>query len=192
MNDQTGQKCATGQNSSSPIFFLELNNGGISHRTCKVTAGKALLIPVMTVEESDKESPGASDQDLSNYQDLLKYRVHTDAYNLNFANNGIFGIIQDGPTRDVADGFFVMTEPLAKGTYFIHYKSSCCLSSLVTTFVNIIYHLLTYRAYLEDRRCLYSTRCCCDSSQGIRNSILLIMLLICDSLRARLVIKTAT
>ena len=126
-------------------------SGGISHRTCKVPAGKGLFIPVMTVEESDKESPGASDQDLSKsattdqdsvnslylkigdkeykYQDLLKYRVHTDAYNLNFANNGIFGIVQGGPTRDVADGFFVMTEPLAKGTYFIHYKSSCCLSA---------------------------------------------------------------
>jgi hypothetical protein len=151
MNDQTGQKCATGQNSSSPIFYLEQNNGGASQRTCKVPAGKALFIPVMTVEESDKESPGASDQDLSksattdqdsanslylkigdkecNYQDLLKYRVHTDAYNLNFANNGIFGIIQGGPTRDVADGFFVMTEPLAKGTYLIHFKSSCCISS---------------------------------------------------------------
>ena len=151
MNDPTGEKCAIGQNASSPVFYLELNNGGMSQRTCKVPAGKALFIPVMTVEESDKESPGASDQDLSksattdqdstnslylkigdkeyNYQDLLKYRVHTDAYNLNFANNGIFGIIQGGPTRDVADGFFVMTEPLAKGTYFIHYKSSCCLSA---------------------------------------------------------------
>jgi hypothetical protein len=126
-------------NASSPVFYLEQNNGGLSHRTCEVPAGKALFIPVMTVEESDKESPGASDQDLSksattdqdsanslylkigdkeyNYQDLLKYRVHIDAYNLNFANNGIFGIIQGGPTRDVADGFFVMTEPLAKGTY---------------------------------------------------------------------------
>ena len=27
---------------------------------------KALFIPVMMVEESDKESPGASDQDLNN------------------------------------------------------------------------------------------------------------------------------
>jgi hypothetical protein len=41
------------------------NNVGISQRTCKVPAGKALFIPVMTVEESDKESPGASDQDLN-------------------------------------------------------------------------------------------------------------------------------
>jgi hypothetical protein len=31
-----------------------------------------------------------------NYQDLLKYRTHTDAFNVNFANNGIFGIVQGG------------------------------------------------------------------------------------------------
>ena len=55
-----------------------------------------------------------------NYQDLLKYRTHTDAFNLNFANNGLFGITEGGPTRAVADGFYVMTEPLAKGTYPIH------------------------------------------------------------------------
>jgi hypothetical protein len=57
-----------------------------------------------------------------NYQDLLKYRTHTDVFN--FVNNGLFGIIQGGPTRAVADGFYVMTEPLAKGTYPIHIKAS--------------------------------------------------------------------
>ncbi|MGA9151265.1 MAG: hypothetical protein WBZ36_11855 [Candidatus Nitrosopolaris sp.] len=147
INDPTGDKCALGQNASSPVFYLSINTGGFSHRTCKVPAGKALLIPVMQVEISKKEFPKAqTDQDLSkaaktdqdsvnslylkigdkeyNYQDLLKYRVHTDAFNVNFANNGIFGIIQGGPTRDVADGFYILTQPLAKGTYPIHFKSS--------------------------------------------------------------------
>ena len=100
----------------------------------------------MQVEESQKESPTASIQDLStaattdqnsvnssylkigdkeyNYQDLLKYRTHTDPFNLNFADNGIFGILHGGPTNDVAGGFYIMTEPLAKGTYLIHFKSS--------------------------------------------------------------------
>jgi hypothetical protein len=104
----------------------------------------------MQVEWSQKEAPKDTAQDLIkaatadqdsvnslylkigdkeyNYPDLLKYRVHTDAFNFNFANNGIFAIIEGGPTRAVADGFFVMTEPLAKGTYFIHFKSSCCIS----------------------------------------------------------------
>jgi hypothetical protein len=147
VNDPTGEKCAAGQNSSSPLFYLSFNNGGFSQRTCKVPAGKALFIPVLESEISQKESPKSiTDQDLSkaaatdagsvnslylkigdkeyNYQDLLKYRTHTDAFNLNFANNGLFGITQGGPTRAVADGFYVMTEPLAKGTYPIHIKAS--------------------------------------------------------------------
>ncbi|MGC2575173.1 MAG: hypothetical protein WA364_27010 [Candidatus Nitrosopolaris sp.] len=147
VNDPTGEKCEVGQNSSSPLFYLSFNNGGFSQRTCKVPAGKALFIPVLESEVSQKEFPKAqTDQDLSkataldagsanslyfkigdkeyNYQDLLKYRTHTDAFNLNFANNGLFGIIQGGPTRAVADGYYVMTEPLAKGTYPIHIKAS--------------------------------------------------------------------
>jgi hypothetical protein len=147
INDPTGEKCATGQNASSPVFYLAFNNGGFSQRTCKVPAGKALMMPVMQVEISRKEFPKAlTDQDLSkaastdqnsvnslylkignkeyNYQDLLKYRTHTDGFNLNFANNGIFGILQGGPTRVVADGFYILTQPLVKDTYPIHFKSS--------------------------------------------------------------------
>jgi len=113
VNDPTGEKCATAQNSSSPVFYLSFNNGGFSQRTCKVPAGKALFIPVLESEISQKESPKSiTDQDLSKAaatdagsanslylkigdkeytrQDLLKYRTHTDAFNLNFANNGIY------------------------------------------------------------------------------------------------------
>ncbi|MGA9154441.1 MAG: hypothetical protein WBZ36_27980 [Candidatus Nitrosopolaris sp.] len=147
INDPTGEKCAIGQsNTSSPVFYLAYNNGGFSQRTCKVPAGKALFIPVMMVESSGKELPGASVQDLNksamtdqnsvnslylkigdkvyNYQDLLKYRTRTDAFDVTFPNNGIFGVLQGGPTKSVADGFYIMTQPLAKGTYPIHFKSS--------------------------------------------------------------------
>jgi hypothetical protein len=67
INDPTGVKCTNSQsNTNSSVSYLGFNNGGISERTCKVPAGKALFIPVMQVE----------------------------------------------------------TEPLAKGTYIIHFKSS--------------------------------------------------------------------
>ena len=45
-------------------FLLEYNNGGISEKTCEVTAGKGLLIPVMQVVWTDKEAPGASIEEL--------------------------------------------------------------------------------------------------------------------------------
>ena len=147
INDQTGAKCSTGQsNSNSSVFYLAFNNGGASERTCEVPAGKGLFIPVMQVEWSDKEAPGASvqqlnasakkDQDNVNslylkigdkeykYADLIKYRTHTKAFNVVFPNNAIFNVIKGGVAKDVADGFYIITKPLAKGTYPIHFKSS--------------------------------------------------------------------
>jgi hypothetical protein len=147
VNDPTGEKCDNGQsNTNSSVFYLAFNNGGKSERTCKVPAGKALLIPVMTVEISDKEAPGSSVEDLHsaakkdqdsvnslylrigdkeyNYQDLLKYRTHTDAFDVTFPHNGLFGVIEGGPSKVVADGFYILTEPLTNGSYPIHFKSS--------------------------------------------------------------------
>ena len=147
VNDRTGEKCATGQsNTNSSIFYLSMNNGGISERTCKVPVGKGLLIPVMQVEWSDKEAPGASveelhksakkDQDSVNslylkigdkeykYKDLIKYRTQTDVFEVVFPDNGIFGVIEGGISKVVADGFYIITEPLIKGNYSIHFKSS--------------------------------------------------------------------
>jgi hypothetical protein len=115
-------------------------------RSCEVPAGKGLLIPVMEVEWNDKETPGASieelhasakkDQDSVNslylkvddkkykYADLLKYRTHTDGFDVVFPDNGIYGVIEGGPTTAVADGFYILTEPLTKGNHTVHFKSS--------------------------------------------------------------------
>lgn len=59
-----------------------------------------------------------------NYSDLVKYRTQADAFNVVFPDNGIFGVIKGGPSKAVADGFYIITKPLAKGTYPIHFKSS--------------------------------------------------------------------
>ena len=147
VNDRTGEKCANGQsNTNSSVFYLSFNNGGISERTCKVPVGKGLLIPVMQVEWSDKEAPGASveelhksakkDQDSVNslylkigdkeykYKDLIKYRTQTDVFEVVFPDNGIFGVIEGGVSKVVADGFYIITEPLTKGNYSVHFRSS--------------------------------------------------------------------
>lgn len=147
VNDQTGAKCAVGQsNTNSSVFYLSFNNGGRSERTCTVPAGKALLIPVMQVVITDKDIPGASVQELTtaakkdqdsvnslylkigdkeyNYEDLLKYRAPTDAFDVVWADKSIFGILEGGPSKAVSDGFYILTEPLKNGTYPIHFKSS--------------------------------------------------------------------
>ena len=147
INDPTGEKCATGQlNTNSSLFYLAFNNGGVSERTCEVPVGKGLFIPVMQVELSEKDTPGATIEDLKltaktdqdsvnslylkigdkeyNFDDLRPYRTDTDAFNVEYADNGIFGIVEGGPTKTVADGYYIMTDPLPKGNHTVHYKSS--------------------------------------------------------------------
>ena len=146
-HDETGANCANGQSgTNSSVFYLSGNGGGVTRRTCNVPAGKGLFIPVSQVEMSDKESPNAPIDQLSRIAkkdqdsvtslylrigdkvyssgDLSKYRLHTGAFDVMFPDNGIFGIMHGGPSKAVADGFYVITEPLAKGTYTIHYASS--------------------------------------------------------------------
>jgi hypothetical protein len=146
-NDNSGEKCALGQsNMSSSVFYLAPNGGGHSERTCKVPVGKGLFIPVMHVEISDFESPGASPQDLSDaarkdqdkvnslylkvddkeykYDNLTKYRTHTEPFETIWPDKGLFGIEKGGNSTVVADGWYIMTEPLAKGNHTIYFKSS--------------------------------------------------------------------
>jgi hypothetical protein len=43
-----------------------------------------------------------------NIEDLRKYRTDTDGFDVDYANNGIFGIVEGGPTTAVADGYYIM------------------------------------------------------------------------------------
>ena len=147
MEDPTGAKCTNGQeNSNSSVFYLSHNSGGRSDRVCEIPAGKGLLIPVMEVEVSDKETPGATEQDLHNaakkdqdsvnslylkiddkeysYEDLLKYRTHSNVFDVVFPDNGIYGVMKGGPSKAVADGFYILTEPIPAGNHTVHFKSS--------------------------------------------------------------------
>ena len=148
LNDQIGEKCATGQsNSNSSVFYLTFNNGGTSERVCKVPAGKALFIPVSQALISNIDLPTATlselkngvkaDQDSVNslylkigdkeynFNELkTKYRNPTDIFNVTIADNGIFAAVKGGPTKAAADGYYVITEPLQKGNYTVHYKAS--------------------------------------------------------------------
>jgi hypothetical protein len=144
--DQTGANCVNGQSkTNSSVFYLSGNGGGTTVRTCKVPAGKALFIPVSQVEVSDKEAPNASVDDLHriakkdqdsvtslylkindkeyNDQELSKYRTHTGVFQVVFPKDAIFGA-SEGTSKAIGDGYYIITEPLAKGTYNVHYKSS--------------------------------------------------------------------
>ena len=144
--DETGENCVNGQlNTNSSVFYLSGNGGGKSDRVCTLPAGKGLFIPVSPMEISDKEAPNTSIDDLHRIakqdqdsvtslylkindkeytrQDLSKYRIPTEDFEVTFPKNAVFGAAE-GISKAVADGYYVITEPLQKGTYTIIYKSS--------------------------------------------------------------------
>ncbi|HET6641084.1 MAG TPA: hypothetical protein VFG77_05725 [Nitrososphaeraceae archaeon] len=144
MTDTTGEHCGEGQNSTSPVFFLVFSGGGSAVRTCDVPAGKAIFIPINVVECSYAEFPGAkteeelhtcAEEDESSnpglflsvdgreFKNLEKYRVHSRAFNVSFAENNVFAT-KPGPTRAVSDGYWVLLEPLSPGKHDIHFKAS--------------------------------------------------------------------
>lgn len=159
-NDPDGHNCANGQSgTNSSVFYLSGNGGGVSERTCNVPAGKGLFIPVSPMEISDKEAPNSSveqlheiakkDQDsvTSLYlkiddeeysrQDLEGYRTDTQDFEVVFPKNAIFGA-SEGPSKAVADGYYVITEPLEKGNHTIVYKSTLSLPFAQDITYNII------------------------------------------------------
>lgn len=146
-NDVTGSHCSAGQEgTNSSVFYLSGNGGGKSERVCTMPANKSALLPIMVVEWSSKEAPGASIEDLHssakqdqdsvnslylkiddrewNYKDLINYRTHTDAFDVVFPDSGIMGVTEGGPSKVVADGFYIITEPLPEGNHTIQYKGS--------------------------------------------------------------------
>jgi hypothetical protein len=146
MEDETGEICTHGQNTSrSSVFYLTANAGGASVKTCEIPSGLSLLIPVITVTSSDEENPSATVDELHNiaqndqdhvdslylringhefpYEELLKYRLHTREFQVMFPENALDGAAP-GPATVVADGYYVITEPLGPGEYNIQFKGS--------------------------------------------------------------------
>jgi hypothetical protein len=150
LNDPTGEKCSIAQPKNSSVFYLAVNNGGSSDRTCKVPTGKGLLIPAMYVVITEAEFPGASDKELAEsakkdqdsvnslylkiddkeymMENLTKYRTNTEPFTVNIPPKAAWGIEREGPSKAVADGYYIITEPLATGNHTIHFKSSLICS----------------------------------------------------------------
>lgn len=166
MEDKTGQRCTVGQDlTNSSVFHLSGIGGGAAEIICRIPAGLGLFINIISVEASQAESPGSTIEDLhkiakndqdhvtSTYlkindqevTDLQKYRFHTDTFDVIFPKNAVFGA-QAGPSKAVADGYYVITSPLTPGNYTVVTKGSLiclepdCLEPAYATEVK--YHLI--------------------------------------------------
>ena len=112
-------------------IYLIMTNCKSKHSKLLIENKINLLCSVAELDTSAKKDQDSvnslylkiGDKEYS-YQDLLKYRIHTDAFDVTFPNKGIFGVLEGGPSKAVADGFYILTEPLKNGTYPIHFKSS--------------------------------------------------------------------
>jgi hypothetical protein len=135
--------CAINQNGS--VWYLEGSGGqgGLIKHVCTIPAGKAMLVPLLTGMCSYADTPNAkSDSDLLScamsgdegaliemsidgvkVEDINRYRVQSQPFNLTIAEGNPFGI-RPGPTRAVADCFCVMIEPLPIGRHVIQYSVS--------------------------------------------------------------------
>jgi hypothetical protein len=144
--DNNGQKDEiANQNSNASVFYLNSSNKGntLVERKCKVPAKKGIFIPVIGVEVSEHEVPNSSVNDLKriakNDQDtasglyvkldgnevnnIKSFRTPTDEFQLEFPKNGIFNC-PDGTCKAVADGIYIITQPLLPGTHTIEVKGS--------------------------------------------------------------------
>lgn len=143
LEDRTGAMCnygKNGQNETKTIFYLTGNSGGNTEKTCKIPAGLGLFIPIITGEFSQGESQGATIEDLrmtaENDQEsmqnlvllingelvpeevLRSYALLTGDFDVIFPNDAVFGA-NPGPSKAVADGYYVITKPLPPGNYDI-------------------------------------------------------------------------
>ena len=148
-NDETGKMCRNGQiNTNSSVFYLPATGGGNYTRVCKIPAGQGLFIPVLVGEFSmlelgkdakTQDLPGSAKDDQSKMhvftlsigdkklqtEDLKKYGIVTSLFNLTFPEDNLFGT-DAGQTTAAADGYYVITKPLEKGTYDIRTYGELC------------------------------------------------------------------
>ena len=143
VSDSTGAYCDVNQ--SGPVWFLAGNTGGTSRRTCSVPAGKAILFPIINAECSTLEGDGSTEPELAGCaKDLMDHVTRTSAsidgtsvklgkvsdgrfrfvsplFTLTFAPNNAFGVDPSGTTQAVADGFWVLVEPLSPGKHKVEF-----------------------------------------------------------------------
>ena len=137
----TEQKCAFNQNGS--VWFLSDILTGKEEKSCTITVGKAIIVPLLTGEcHNDGTPPILNDDELRkcaregdefgvlaatldgrDIQNLDQYRTQTGFYNLTVVKDNIFDNVP-GTFKGNADGFFVFLEPPSPGKHDLRLSTS--------------------------------------------------------------------
>jgi hypothetical protein len=100
--------------------LIKISNNKIDKRSVEVLTNAA---------KKDQDSVNSLylkiDNEEYTYNDLLKYRIQpTEPFQVIFPDNGIFGVADGGPSQVVADGWYIISEPLKPGNHTVHFRSS--------------------------------------------------------------------
>lgn len=138
MDDGSG-KFFEGQ--SGDVWFLASSWAGTTKLKCEVPAGKAIFIPIINGEGSTIEGNGETEDELratANYymdcvtvieatvdgkplNKLKNYRVESGLFKFRLPKDNILGL-KPGFSKSVADGYWIMLEPLSKGEHEIYIR----------------------------------------------------------------------
>jgi hypothetical protein len=122
------------------VVFLAGTTGGAATRSCTISAGTSILVPLINVECSVAEGNGDTPAELracardfaEQFSDLSltidgvavgglqRFRVHSPVFQFTAAEGNVFGV-PAGTTRSVADGYWVLIRPLSPGTHTISF-----------------------------------------------------------------------
>jgi hypothetical protein len=161
--DDTGEKCGEGQ-SDTNVWYLSGTFGGPAVRNCNMPEGKAIFFPVINSECSYLEFPAyktepelrkcavtftdkVSNLDASvdgiKIPDIRKYRFQSGLFNFSMPADNVLGLAP-GITDSVADGYWIMLKPLAKGEHTIQFGGSVVdvsITSSINFATQATYHI---------------------------------------------------
>jgi hypothetical protein len=152
--DITGEKCSVAQ-SDQNVWFLAQTPSGPVQRDCIIPPGKAILVPLLTGECDYLSDPtvrtetdlrrcafsgiqGATIRatlDGTNMKNLERYRVKSPLFDLTIPSDNSFGSQgSTGTTKAVADGYYLMLEPLSIGRHTLRFSASIVDNPTLGTF----------------------------------------------------------
>jgi hypothetical protein len=136
--DTTGASAYLGD--QGPVFFLAGSFGGSVERSFAVPAGKYIFFPIvnafLSAEGTEEEMRARLNTFVGNVTDLrasvdgvavpdlLSRREKSPVFDIDLPVDNIFGAPSGVYTPSVADGFYIMLEPLAKKASVIRFGGS--------------------------------------------------------------------
>jgi hypothetical protein len=142
VSDTTGERCNFGQTDPN-VWFAYGTMGGAVERTCTISSSKALFIPILVSECSDREDASLNTDDKRRdcvlagakrgvlsvsvdgheIPDLQKYWFESRLLNFILPEGNIWAV-PPGNANEYVGGYYVMLQPLEPGNHVLHVRAA--------------------------------------------------------------------